>query len=73
MLFSPKQKRSFLPVAIMVILIGAGIFAYGFMIWLVNMIGNQNFFSFPSLKIIGGLVIMSLGYIQLELEMLRQK
>lgn len=73
MLFSPKEKRGFGPVAVGIILIGAGIFAYGLLTLLVNMMGEENFFFFPACKVMGGLIVMSLGYIILQLELIRHK
>lgn len=69
----PKNPKeiSFFGVAILVLLAGAAIFAYGVVAWLFNVYQDTGF-AIPSLKIIGGLVVMSLGYIQLEIELLRR-
>ena len=52
---------------------GAGIFAFGVSGWLINWTNNEIIVAIPSMKILGGIVIMSLGYIQLELGLLRIK
>lgn len=66
------NKVSFLGVAIIFILSGATILALGLVMWLFNVCGDASF-SIPSSKVIGGLVILALGYIVLELELLRKK
>ena len=60
-------------VAMLMILAGVVIFVFGVLGWWVNVSVAQNLIAFPSLKVIGGLVIMELGYIQLELGLLRNK
>ena len=60
-------------VALVIIIFGAAIFAFGLVSWVMNAILMDNFVAFPSLKIIGGLSVIALGYIQLELELLRHK
>lgn len=73
MLFRKHQDKTFVGVAISFILIGAAIFTFGSMAWLVNSLLEQTVNSMPSAKVIGGLVIMALGYIQLEIGLLRNK
>ena len=60
-------------VAMLMILAGVVVFVFGVLGWWVNVSVAQNLIAFPSLKVIGGLVIMELGYIQLELGLLRNK
>jgi hypothetical protein len=67
---NPKEV-SFYGVGVVIILIGAVIFAYGGVTWLFNVFRDTNF-SMPSGKIIGGLVVIALGYIQIELELMRR-
>jgi len=67
------QDKSFVAVALTVIFAGAAIFAFGVSGWLINWSNNDVIVAIPSMKILGGLVIMSLGYIQLELGLLRHK
>lgn len=73
MFFGKKEDKSYVAVAVTFILIGAGLFAFGLVSWLVNAIGTTTVVSMPSIKIMGGLVIMALGYIQLELGLIREK
>lgn len=73
MLFGHKKDKSFVGVAGMMILAGVIIFVIGVVGWWVNVTAQENLIAFPSLKVIGGLVVMSLGYIQLELGLLRDK
>jgi len=73
MLFGRHKDKSFLAVAICIILAGVGFFVFGVLSWWVNVAAQENLIAFPSLKVMGGLVIMALGYIQLELGLLRDK
>lgn len=72
-MFFRRHDRSYLAVAGAIILAGAAIFAFGVVAWLVNTAQGATSIAFPSMKVIGGLVIMSLGYIQMELGLLREK
>lgn len=62
----------FYGVAIAAILFGAAILSVGLAQWATNTWGNTAFFA-PSLKVMGGAFITLLGYINLELELLRIK
>lgn len=73
MLFRKHEDKTFVGVAMSFILVGAAIFAFGLIGWLVNSMVEENINALPSLKVIGGLVVMALGYIQLELGLLRKK
>lgn len=73
MFFGAREEKSFNGVAMMFILIGIVIFVFGGLGWLVNSSQQQTIMNEPSAKIIGGLIIMALGYIQLELGLLRKK
>jgi len=68
-----KKAATFFGVAILMILIGASLFAIGGVSWAVNSYYNTTVVSIPSIKIMGGLVTMALGYIILELELIRKK
>jgi len=48
------------------------VFAYGLVSWCLNVWSDYSFF-FPAVKMIGGWVLISLGYIHLNLEELRKK
>ncbi len=72
-MFFRREEKSFVAVALMMIMIGAAIVAFGLVGWLVNVSRSETIIAFPSLKFIGGLVVTSLGYIQLELGLLRKK
>ena len=67
-----NHKPYFRSVAIATLLCGAAILALGVVELLMNLWGGTNF-SEPLFKIIGGFVVTSLGYIHMELEMLRIK
>lgn len=74
MWFSKKNEdKSFVAVALVFILLGAAIFAFGAVSWMINTMQQQTIVAIPSVKVIGGLLVMSLGYIQLELGLLRDK
>lgn len=67
------QARSYSSVALFFILVGVGVFTYGGVEWLVNSLSASEWFYFPGFKVATGLVIMALGYIVLELELMRTK
>ena len=73
MWFKKRQDNSYIGVAITFIVIGAAIFAFGLVSWLINMSSGQEVVFVPSMKVIAGLVVMALGYIQLELGLIREK
>ena len=66
------HKPYFRGVAIATLLCGAAILALGIVELGMNLWGSSAY-SAPLFKIIGGLAVTSLGYIQLELELLRIK
>lgn len=73
-MFTKKgSDHSFYGVAVLVIILGVVIFTYGLSAWLFNIFSIDAGFYFPSFKVIGGATILALGYIILELEMLRRK
>lgn len=73
-MFSKKgSEHSFYGVAMLVIVLGVIIFTYGAAAWLFNVFSIDSGFYFPSFKVVGGLIVLTLGYIMLELEMLRRK
>lgn len=67
--FDP-HKSYFHGVALSIIIIGASIATIGTVEWISNM-ANDSGFSSPALKVIGGLIILALGYVQIEIELLR--
>ena len=67
--FDP-HKPYFQGVAMAFIVVGAALFAAGGIECLVSLSGNVVFANSDA-YIIGGLIIMALGYIHLELEMIR--
>lgn len=73
MFWHKHEDKSFVSVAIAMIFIGAIIFVFGVLGWWVNVSANQTVMALPSSKVMGGLIIMGLGYIQLELGLLRNK
>lgn len=73
MFFRKHEDKTFVGVAVAFILAGAAIFTFGLVGWLVNSMLSETINAIPSVKIIGGLVVMALGYIQLELGILRNK
>ncbi len=71
-MFKDPDPRAFYGVALFLIIMGAGAFAIGLVSWIFNYFANTSF-TFPAVKIMGGLVIMALGYILAELELARKK
>ena len=70
--FKMKTDISFVGVAMALIIAGAGIFAVGIVTWILS--STNNFpASWPGAKIMGGMVILALGYVLLELEFIRRK
>jgi len=68
-MFKKLDEDSFYNVAVCFIAIGAVIATFGMLAWLIG----GNLIAYPFFKVIAGLLIMSLGYIQLELGLLRSK
>ncbi len=73
MFFGKREDKSFMGVAMLFIFLGIVIFVFGALGWLINSSQELTIMNEPSAKIMGGLVIMALGYIQLELGLLRRK
>lgn len=67
-----NHKPYFRNVAIATLLCGAAILALGIVELGMNLWGNTEY-SAPLFKMVAGLIVTSLGYIHLELEMLRIK
>lgn len=67
------NKFNLTGVALCVIILGAAIFAFGAAGWFINFLASANIAIMPSMKIMGGAVLIALGYIQLEIELLRHK
>ena len=67
--FDP-HKPYFHSVALAFIILGAGFFAVGSVEWFANSYSSYGF-AFPAAKVLGGLVVAALGYIHLELELIR--
>lgn len=67
---SPKNKN-FFGVALLIIVLGVFVFTFGICQWFYNWWYLDYAFAMPSSKIIGGIMIIALGYIQLELELIR--
>lgn len=66
------NKISFASVGLAFVFIGAIITAFGLVGWLIQALGGQ-VMAFPFFKAIGGMGIIGLGYLILELELLRKK
>lgn len=66
------EKIGFFGVSILLILAGIILFSLGSVMWLFNYFGDTTF-NAPTLKIMGGLIILALGYVVLELELIRKK
>ena len=71
-MFKKPKERVFYPVALFLILLGASIATVGGVFWSLNMYYGYSF-SIPSIKVIGGVIICALGYVILELELIREK
>lgn len=68
------KEKLFAGIAIMFILLGAIVFTIGAVTWFYNMIiGSNSIITFPGFKAISGLLIIGIGYIILELELIRLK
>jgi hypothetical protein len=71
MLPKDVDKAQFHSVALVLIVLGAGVFAYGIVTWLFNYLTGTTF-NIPSEKFMGGLIILGIGYVVLEIEFLRR-
>ncbi|TSC92179.1 MAG: hypothetical protein CEN91_547 [Candidatus Berkelbacteria bacterium Licking1014_85] len=67
------QKKSFIGVAIMLIILGVLFFVLGGLGWLYNSSGSGMLMTMPIEKMLAGIIIIALSYIILELELLRTK
>lgn len=68
-----RQPRSFLGISIALILMGAAIFATSAAAWFYNYFTDSSILYYPSTKAMGGLIILALGYIIFELELIRKQ
>jgi len=67
------KDSSFHSVALGLILAGAAIFAFSVVAWYYNTVAEANLIALPMPKAIGGLIVLGIGYIVLELDFLRKK
>lgn len=74
-MFSKRDfnKISFYGVALALILFGAVIAAIGLAAWFLSAMGFGTICAYPFFKVMGGVVILGIGYIILEVELLRKK
>jgi len=68
-----QKGKSFFGVAMALILCGAFIFSVGIVAWIINYYLKTTVITTPSIKIMGGLLILALGYIIFILEAIRRK
>jgi hypothetical protein len=73
MCFKVDPKKNFADVGIALILCGVIFLVYGIVGGVYNLFSQAICVAFPAAKAIGGLIIMGLGYLILELESLRAK
>jgi len=66
-------ESTFYGVALAFIILGTIIFIFGLMGWYIAAISGIGVIAYPFFKAIGGLLVMGLGYVILEMEMLRKK
>ncbi len=67
-----SKDDSFVEVGATVILFGAFVLAVGLVQWVFDYIGLYSF-GYPVIKILGGAVVLTLGYILLEIDLIRRK
>lgn len=67
------EKISFAGVGITLILFGAIICGVAFAAWILQAMGANTLLALPFFKVLAGVMILGLGYIILELELLRRK
>ena len=67
------KNKNFFGVALLIIVLGIIVFTFCICQWFYNWWSLDFIFAIPSSKIIGGLIIIALGYIQLELELIRTR
>jgi hypothetical protein len=66
-------KISFYGIGLVFILFGALICGIAFASWLLSMLGFASILALPFFKVMGGIIIIGLGYIILEVELLRKR
>jgi hypothetical protein len=70
-LFSGDRRSvNFLAVSLAIIIAGAALLAIGIVQWLLVAFSDQSY-GWPALKVMAGLAVIGLGYIALELELIR--
>lgn len=74
-MFSKRDynKISFHGVGLALILFGAIICAIALAAWITSALGFGSILAFPFFKVMGGVVILGIGYLILEVELLRKK
>lgn len=74
-MFSKRDydKISFRAVGIALILFGVIICAIALAAWFLLLLGYDGILAFPFFKVIGGVIIIGLGYLVLEAELIRKK
>lgn len=66
------NKISFVGVGLFFIIVGAVVVAFGLAGWLIQVSGGQ-VMAYPFFKAIAGMILIGLGYLILEIELLRKK
>ena len=67
------DKISFVSIGQIFILLGAITCAFALAAWLLQFFGYPVMCAFPFFKVIGAAIIIGLGYLILEIELLRRK
>jgi len=73
MIHHHPRDKAFTDVAMAIILVGVFIMSYGGVAWLWNWYTGDYVVTMPMMKLVGGLIVMCLGYIVLELELIRER
>ena len=67
------DKISFRGVGLALIIFGVLICGAALAAWLLRYFGYENVCALPFFKVIGGVIIIGIGYLVLEVELLRKK
>lgn len=67
------DKISFQGVGLALILFGVVVTGFAAAAWVLQLFGMHTISALPFFKVMGGIMILGLGYVILELELLRKK
>ena len=68
-----KRRISYRDIGIALIIFGSAVIGVGIASCAMHQIGRNCFFSINFFEILGGILVLALGFVMMELELLRQE